>query len=79
MFVHAANDVLAHFQSAQVCARGLAAGLVPASSEKDIEGQAVVSLLLAETLVRQEQHLASYGQDEELAVLRSAADGSWGG
>lgn len=71
--------MLAHFQSAQVCARGLTAGLVPASSEKDIEGQAVVSLLLAETLVRQEQHLASYGQDEELAVPRSAADGSWGG
>lgn len=71
--------MLAHFQSAQLCSRGLAAGLVLASSEKGIEGEAVTGLLLAETLARQELHLASCGQDEELTIPRSAADGSWGG
>lgn len=68
-----------------MCSRGLATGLVPASSEKEVssekdtEGEAVTGLLLAETLARHELPLASCGQDEELAIPRPAADGSWGG
>lgn len=62
-----------------MCSRGLATGLVPASSVKDTEGEAVTGLLLAEMLARHELPLASCGQDEELAIPRPAADGSWGG
>lgn len=67
------------FKLLRLCSRGLAAWLVPASSEKGTEGEEVMHLFLTETPVRPGLHLASYGQDRDLAIPRSTVDSSCGG